>query len=341
MAASSGLPFNPFNGVYAVNGVNAVSASSDALRVRPPTVLSCSLSHGLSLSLLSSLTATWQHGRHRLRASTLSTSQSLDEPSWKKAQSGSLLERFPLKAAATASGLALAGDTLAQLVERRQRRQQRKQQQQQHGSHGRHHADARCAAATAPQDQHVVPAGEGAGEGVGQHDWVRAVRMASYGFLLYGPGCHAWYRRLDRLLPAPTAANFALKVLANQVVVGPTVLLVVFAWNMAWMGKARDIPDKYRRDFFPSLIKGYKFWIPATCLNFAVVPLEARVAFMSCCAIFWNFHLSSSLGKEAPRPAPQRAPRPAAPLAAPASSPDDSPAATTSAGYQVLAAPSA
>ncbi|CAI5955070.1 unnamed protein product [Closterium sp. NIES-64] len=258
-------------------------------------------------------------------------------------------QRFPLKAAATASGLALAGDTLAQLVERRSRQQQQqKQQQHEHGSHRRHHADARCAAATAPHDQHVVPAGEGAGEGegvgvgvgVGQHDWVRAVRMASYGFLLYGPGCHAWYRWLDRLLPAPTASNFALKVVANQVVVGPSVLLVVFAWNMAWMGRARDIPDKYRRDFFPSLIKGYKFWIPATCLNFAVVPLEARVAFMSCCAIFWNFHLSSSLGTEAPRPAPQRTSRPAAPLSAPASSPDYSPAATASAGYQVLAAPS-
>ncbi|CAI5983626.1 unnamed protein product, partial [Closterium sp. NIES-64] len=245
-------------------------------------------------------------------------------------------QRFPLKAAATASGLALAGDTLAQLVERRSRQQQQqKQQQHEHGSHRRHHADARCAAATAPHDQHVVPAGEGAGEGVG-HDWVRAVRMASYGFLLYGPGCHAWYRWLDRLLPAPTASNFALKVVANQVVVGPSVLLVVFAWNMAWMGRARDIPDKYRRDLFPSLIKGYKFWIPATCLNFAVVPLEARVAFMSCCAIFWNFHLSSSLGKEAPRPAPQRTSRPAAPLSAPASSPDYSPAATASAGYQVF-----
>ncbi|CAI5524170.1 unnamed protein product [Closterium sp. Naga37s-1] len=336
MAASSGLPFN------AADGVNAVNASSDALRVRPLAALSCSLSHGLSLSLLSSLTATWQHDRHRLRASTLSASQSLDEPSWKKAQSGSLLERFPLKAAATASGLALAGDTLAQLVERRSRRQQ-KQKQQHHGDHHHlgHRTDA-CAAAAAPTALHEPHPAAGAreGEGLGQHDWVRALRMASYGFLLYGPGCHAWYRWLDRLLPAPTASNFAFKVLANQVVVGPSVLLVVFAWNMAWMGRARDIPDKYRRDFFPSLIKGYKFWIPATCLNFAVVPLEARVAFMSCCAIFWNFHLSSSLGKEAPRPAPQCSPLSALPLPAPASSLDYSPASAASAGYQVLAAPS-
>jgi len=46
------------------------------------------------------------------------------------------------------------------------------------------------------------------------------------------------------------------QVVANQVILGPCVLLVVFAWNFAWLGKARDIPDKYRRDFFPALVDG-------------------------------------------------------------------------------------
>ncbi|CAI7827277.1 unnamed protein product [Closterium sp. NIES-53] len=45
-----------------------------------------------------------------------------------------------------------------------------------------------------------------------QHDFIRALRMASYGFLLYGPGSYVWYQRLDRLLPAPTLTNFVLKV---------------------------------------------------------------------------------------------------------------------------------
>lgn len=46
------------------------------------------------------------------------------------------------------------------------------------------------------------------------------------------------------------------QVVANQVVLGPCVLLVVFAWNFTWMGKMKDIPDKYRRDFFPALVDG-------------------------------------------------------------------------------------
>ncbi|CAI5503270.1 unnamed protein product [Closterium sp. Naga37s-1] len=291
MAASGGLPLNPFNGV---NGVNPLS---DALRARPPAALSCSLSQGLSLSLLSSLSATWQHGKHRLRASASDASQPLEEPSQKKGQSGSLLERFPLKAAVTASGLALTGDTIAQLVERYRRRQAKEieieaaspccrkrlrgvadkelwkhdfVQALRMASYGfllygllmpgwlirafpflPTHLALFPRASPLPHQLRGV-----ADKELWQHDFIRALRMASYGFLLYGPGSYVWYQCLDRMLPAPTLTNFVLKVTANQVVLGPCVLLVVFAWNMAWMGKAKDIPDKYRRDFFPALVDG-------------------------------------------------------------------------------------
>lgn len=45
-----------------------------------------------------------------------------------------------------------------------------------------------------------------------QHDYVRALRMASYGFLLYGPFSHLWYQFLERHLPGATAKNLSLKV---------------------------------------------------------------------------------------------------------------------------------
>lgn len=47
---------------------------------------------------------------------------------------------------------------------------------------------------------------------VSHHDWHRALRMASYGFLLYGPGSYAWYKYLDHCLPQQTAQNIMLKV---------------------------------------------------------------------------------------------------------------------------------
>eukprot|EP00897_Mesotaenium_endlicherianum_P006377 jgi/Mesen1/5768/ME000292S04835 len=133
--------------------------------------------------------------------------------------------------------------------------------------------------------------------GLWEHDFVRALRMASYGFLIYGPGQHAWYQFLDRRLPAKTTKNLVLKVVANQVMLGPCVLLVVFAWNFLWMGKIKELPGKYKRDLGPSLIDGWKFWIPASVINFTAVPLPARVGFMSTCSIFWNFYLSSAIGR--------------------------------------------
>ncbi len=44
------------------------------------------------------------------------------------------------------------------------------------------------------------------------HDWLRAMRMASYGFLIYGPFSQVWYEVLDHLLPAKNLTNLSLKV---------------------------------------------------------------------------------------------------------------------------------
>ncbi|XP_020414356.1 protein Mpv17 isoform X2 [Prunus persica] len=144
---------------------------------------------------------------------------------------------FPLKQAVTAGSLVLTGDTIAQLSQRWTKAKALNQQ-------------------------------DGKDALLSDHDWLRALRMTSYGFLLYGPGSYAWYQFLDHSLPATTVGNLLLK-----------------------------LPDKYRRDAFPTLLYGFRFWIPVSLLNFWVIPLQARVAFMSVGSIFWNFCLSSTLSK--------------------------------------------
>ncbi|PPD86866.1 hypothetical protein GOBAR_DD16202 [Gossypium barbadense] len=97
---------------------------------------------------------------------------------------------------------------------------------------------------------------------ISDHDWLRALRMTSYGFLLYGPGSYAWYKYLDHCLPHQTPQNIMLKVLLNQIVLGPCVIGVVFAWNNLWLGKLSELPDKYQKDALPTLFYGFRFWIP-------------------------------------------------------------------------------
>ncbi|CAN0897457.1 Protein SYM1 [Linum grandiflorum] len=184
--------------------------------------------------------------------------------------------RFPLKQALTAGTLAVTGDTIAQLTE-----------------HWRRHK-----AASKQQDQLSSSIGsDKAAMVLSNHDWLRALRMASYGFLLYGPGSYAWYQFLEHCLPKQTVQNLVLKVVLNQVILGPSVIAVVFAWNSLWQGKLSQLPGKYQRDALPTLFSGLRFWIPVSILNFWLIPLQARVAFMSMGSIFWNFCLSSTISK--------------------------------------------
>ena len=179
---------------------------------------------------------------------------------------------FPLKPAATAAILALTGDTIAQLKER-------------------------CVNSKSLQNQNPFDSNEDVTWSLLDHNWLRALRMASYGFLLYGPGSYAWYQYLDRCMPKQTVQNIIAKVVLNQIVLAPCVIAVVFAWNKLWQGKLSELPKKYQKDALPALLFGVRFWIPVSIINFWVVPLQARVAFMSTNSIFWNFYLSSTISK--------------------------------------------
>ncbi|XP_052179083.1 uncharacterized protein LOC127792581 [Diospyros lotus] len=185
---------------------------------------------------------------------------------------------FPLKQAATAASLALTGDTIAQL---QHRWVSAKALQQNSDSHSHPDSSIKDVMTNLLSD----------------HDWLRALRMTSYGFLLYGPGSYEWYKYLDHCMPKQTVNNLLMKVLLNQIVLGPSVIAVVFAWNNLWQGKLSELPNKYKKDALPTLFFGFRFWIPVSLLNFWIVPLHSRVAFMSMGSIFWNFCLSSTMSK--------------------------------------------
>ncbi|PWA48193.1 peroxisomal membrane 22 kDa (Mpv17/PMP22) family protein [Artemisia annua] len=181
--------------------------------------------------------------------------------------------RFPMKQAATAATLALTGDTIAQLREK--------------------WVNNKALQTHLPNDD----SNQNVTWSLLDHNWLRALRMASYGFLLYGPGSYVWYQYLDRLMPQQTPQNVLIKVVLNQIILGPCVIAVVFAWNNLWQGKLSELPNKYQKDALRTLLFGFRFWIPVSVINFWAIPLQARVAFMSMNSIFWNFYLSSTMSK--------------------------------------------
>ncbi|KMZ64673.1 Protein Mpv17 [Zostera marina] len=184
--------------------------------------------------------------------------------------------RFPLKPAVTSASLVLAGDAIAQVRQRFLNLRLHSNGEENPNPH------------TLKDIMTSV---------LDSHDWVRALRMVSYGFLLYGPGSYSWYQFLDRSMAATSLTNISIKVLLNQIVLGPCVIAVVFAWNNLWQNKLSELPGKYQKDALPTLVYGFRFWIPVSIMNFGLVPLPARVAFMSACSVFWNFYLSTTMFK--------------------------------------------
>mmetsp|Transcript_5452 Transcript_5452/g.15584 ORF Transcript_5452/g.15584 Transcript_5452/m.15584 type:complete len:211 (+) Transcript_5452:173-805(+) len=123
-------------------------------------------------------------------------------------------------------------------------------------------------------------------------DLQRTARMATFGLFLYGPAQHVWYGWLARQFPGASVRSFASKVALNQVALGPAVLSASFAWNLTLTGQADKIVSKIRNDGPATLATGWKFWVPASCINFKLVPLQYQVLYMSACGLLWTAYLS-------------------------------------------------
>jgi len=177
-----------------------------------------------------------------------------------------------MKSMVTTAGLGMAGDAIAQLGGRRLKVKELER---------------------AGKDASHVP----------HWDMKRFFKMATFGFFYYGPLQGLWYPFLNSALPVNNALsvarkfpNFAGKVLLNQLVLGPAVVSVVFAYTMLLDGKPELIASKISKDMLPTLQTGWKFWIPASMINFTVVPLHHQVLYMSTCGVVWNAILSAASG---------------------------------------------
>ena len=169
-----------------------------------------------------------------------------------------------LKAALTSGGLSLSGDAVAQLLA------------------------AHYAAPTPPTKKgKATPPPP-------SFDTSRAARMFGFGFLFYGPYQHWWYCALDGVLPGRSVGAFVGKVAANQLLLAPVVLAAVFSWTLTLTGRAADVPAKVQADLVPTMVNGWKFWVPVAAANFYAVPLESRVLFMSVAGVVWTAYLSHS-----------------------------------------------
>jgi len=125
-------------------------------------------------------------------------------------------------------------------------------------------------------------------------DLKRAACMGSFGFMFYGPYQHWWYGLLGSRWPSKSTSDFLIKVSLNQLALAPVVLSAVFTWNLILQQKSSEVRGKLKRDLLPTMVNGWKFWIPAASINFYAVPVQSQVLYMSVCSVLWTAYLSFS-----------------------------------------------
>jgi len=73
-------------------------------------------------------------------------------------------------------------------------------------------------------------------------DFLRTMRMASYGFLISGPTLHLWFNFISKLFPKKDVVNTLKKMFLGQAVYGPIINSVFFSYNAGLQGTIAYMP---------------------------------------------------------------------------------------------------
>ncbi|XP_049808053.1 mpv17-like protein isoform X1 [Schistocerca nitens] len=118
------------------------------------------------------------------------------------------------------------------------------------------------------------------------YDGPSLLRYAVYGCVIQSNILLFWYRWLDRRFVGTAAATVLKKMLLDQFVLTPP-LLVAFYVSMSLMERKKDLFEECRNKLVPTFKTSCLFWMPAQLVNFMWVPPAARVIYVGSCALVW------------------------------------------------------
>uniref|UniRef100_A0A3Q0SDY5 MPV17 mitochondrial membrane protein like n=1 Tax=Amphilophus citrinellus TaxID=61819 RepID=A0A3Q0SDY5_AMPCI len=114
-------------------------------------------------------------------------------------------------------------------------------------------------------------------------DWKHTRNVAIVAISFQGNFNYFWLRALERRFPGKSAGMVFRKLLLDQSFASP-LATSVFYTGVSFLEGKEDIFEDWREKFFNT----WKF------LNFALMPLHMRTAFMGCCAFLWATFLCFS-----------------------------------------------
>ncbi|XP_048526557.1 palmitoyl-protein thioesterase 1 isoform X1 [Dendroctonus ponderosae] len=111
-------------------------------------------------------------------------------------------------------------------------------------------------------------------------------RYGIYGTGIGGPLLAVWYRYLDKKLPGATAKVVVKKMLIDQFLFTPQ-LLVIFYVTMSILEHKEDLLAECKSKFAHTFLANCLFWLPGQAINFSLVPSIYRVTYVGTCSFAW------------------------------------------------------
>ncbi|KAK3136609.1 hypothetical protein QOZ80_5BG0439340 [Eleusine coracana subsp. coracana] len=124
-------------------------------------------------------------------------------------------------------------------------------------------------------------------------DFLRTLRMASYGLLISGPTLHFWFNFVSKVFPKTDVVNTFKKMFLGQAVYGPIINSVFFSYNAALQGETTpEIIARLKRDLVPTIKSGLIYWPLCDFITFKFVPVHLQPLVSNSFSFLWTIYLT-------------------------------------------------
>ncbi|XP_062203887.1 uncharacterized protein LOC133906117 [Phragmites australis] len=124
-------------------------------------------------------------------------------------------------------------------------------------------------------------------------DFLRTLRMASYGLLISGPTLHLWFNFVSKVFPKKDVVNTLKKMFLGQAVYGPIINSVFFSYNAGLQGEtAPEIIARLKRDLVPTIKSGLIYWPLCDFITFKFVPVHLQPLVSNSFSFLWTIYIT-------------------------------------------------
>jgi len=114
-------------------------------------------------------------------------------------------------------------------------------------------------------------------ENTNKWDYLRSLRMGGFAVCVWSTVGYKWILLAEKWFPGRSAKSLFYKILIDQAIVVPSLLVVFLSTNEILQGHSKEeVFNRFDRDYFDILVKNWSIWTPVQLANFYFIPLIYR-----------------------------------------------------------------